>query len=57
VAQTPAEPEQEVEDSFDRLVDEGRVRLARPLLTQIGTGLLGGIDIGTGLLAYLVVEN
>lgn len=57
MAQTPAEPEQEVEDSFDRLVDEGRVRLARPLLTQIGTGLLGGIDIGTGLLAYLVVEN
>lgn len=57
MAQTPAEPEREVEDSFDRLVDEGRVRLARPLLTQIGTGLLGGIDIGTGLLAYLVVEN
>lgn len=55
--QSPGEPEPQVEESFDRLVEEGRSRLARPLLTQVGTGLLGGIDIGTGLLAYLVVQH
>lgn len=51
----PERPEPEVEDSFDRLVDEGAERLARPVLTQLGTALLGGIDIGTGVLAYLLV--
>ena len=51
----PTDPEPELEESFDRLVDEGHSRLTRPLLTQVGTGLLGGIDIATGLLAYLVV--
>lgn len=46
-----------VEDSFDRLVEEGRSRLTRPVATQAGTALLGGIDIATGLLAYLTVEH
>lgn len=54
---TPERPEPEVEESFDRLVDEGIERLARPALTQLGTALLGGIDIGTGVLAYLVVDH
>lgn len=53
----PERPEPEVEDSFDRLVEEGTDRLARPVLTQLGTALLGGIDIGTGVLAYLVVDH
>jgi formate/nitrite transporter FocA (FNT family) len=53
----PERPEPEVEDSFDRLVEEGSARLARPVLTQLGTALLGGIDIGTGVLAYLVVDH
>jgi formate/nitrite transporter FocA (FNT family) len=50
-------PEPEVEDAFDRLVSEGVERLERPLLAQLTTGLLGGIDIGTGVLAYLVVHE
>lgn len=50
----PTEPE--IADSLDLLVEEGAERLARPLLTQAGTALLGGIDIGTGVLAYLVVD-
>ncbi|NIZ91949.1 formate/nitrite transporter family protein [Kineococcus rubinsiae] len=53
----PAEPEPEVEDAFDRLVEEGEDRLERPLLPLVSVGLLGGIDVGTGVLAYLVVEH
>jgi formate/nitrite transporter FocA (FNT family) len=53
----PDEPEAEVEDAFDRLVEEGEDRLRRPLLPLLSVGLLGGIDVGTGLLAYLVVEH
>ncbi len=53
----PERPEPEVEDAFDRLVDEGRERLERPLLAMAATGMLGGIDIGTGVLAYLVVKH
>lgn len=56
-AEAPERPEQEVEEAFDRLVDEGSDRLARPLNGMIATGLLGGIDIGTGVLAYLAVEH
>ncbi|MFC8193688.1 formate/nitrite transporter family protein [Cellulomonas sp. NPDC057328] len=51
----PSEPEPEIEDAFDRLVEEGQDRLSRPWLPLISTGLLGGIDVGTGVLAYLVV--
>lgn len=53
----PAVPEPEVEEAFDRLVEQGRIRLARPLLTLVSTGLLGGIDVGTGVLAYLLVDK
>jgi formate-nitrite transporter family protein len=50
-------PEPELDETFDRIVEEGSVRLARPWLTLVTTGLLGGIDIGTGVLAYLIVED
>ncbi|MEZ0493077.1 formate/nitrite transporter family protein [Kineococcus sp. TBRC 1896] len=56
-ADRPDEPEPEVEDAFDRLVSEGEDRVRRPLLPLISVGLLGGIDIGSGLLAYLVVKH
>ncbi len=48
--------EPEVEDAFDRIVSEGSDRLSRPLLPLISTGLLGGVDVGVGVLIYLVVE-
>ncbi|PPK97613.1 formate/nitrite transporter FocA (FNT family) [Kineococcus xinjiangensis] len=51
----PEEHEPEVEEAFDRLVSEGKDRLGRPLLPLVSTGLLGGIDIGTGILAMLLV--
>jgi formate/nitrite transporter FocA (FNT family) len=52
----PVKPEREVEEAFDRIVDEGCTRLARPVAALISTGALGGIDIGTGVLAYLLVD-
>lgn len=54
---SPERPEPELEEAFDRLVDEGRERLERPLLALVSTGLLGGIDVGFGVLAYLVVKD
>jgi formate/nitrite transporter FocA (FNT family) len=48
--------EGELEDAFDRIVDEGAARLSRPLLPLCATGFLGGVDVGVGVLAYLVVE-
>ncbi len=45
-----------MEESLDLLVEEGVERLTRPVLTQVGTAVLGGIDIGTGVLAYLLVD-
>jgi formate/nitrite transporter FocA (FNT family) len=49
--------EPELEEAFDRLVSEGADRLARPMLPLTATGLLGGIDIGVGILALLVVDH
>lgn len=49
--------EPELEEAFDRIVDEGRDRLGRPLLPLVATGLLGGVDVAMGVLAYLVVEH
>lgn len=57
MATNPERPEPELEDAFDRLVSEGQERLERPLLALISTGLLGGIDVGFGVLAYLVVKH
>lgn len=49
------QPEPEIDEAFDRLVGEGAARLNRPIWTLLPTGLLGGIDIGVGILAYFVV--
>lgn len=54
---TPDRPEPELEQAFDRLVEEGQQRLERPLLALVSTGLLGGIDVGLGVLAYFVVKE
>lgn len=54
-ADRPVEPE--VEEAFDRLVSEGGNRLDRPLVPLLATGFVGGIDVGVGVLAYLVVDH
>ena len=55
LTEPPEVPETELHDAFDRLVDEGTARLARSWPSLLVTGLLGGIDIGTGVLAELIV--
>lgn len=56
-ARDPAVAEQDVEEAFKRSIDEGRRRLSRRTWPLLATGLLGGIDVGTGVLALLVVEH
>lgn len=53
----PARPEPELEEAFDRLVEEGDTRLSRPWSVLVTTALLGAVDVGTGVLAYLVVKH
>jgi formate/nitrite transporter FocA (FNT family) len=48
--------EPELEEAYERLVSEGHERLDRPLLPLLSTGLLGGVDVGVGVLIYLVVD-
>lgn len=52
-----ARDEPDIEDAFDRLVSEGRDRLARPLLPLLATGFVGGVDVGIGVLIYLAVKS
>jgi formate/nitrite transporter FocA (FNT family) len=49
--------EPEVEEALNRLVSEGSNRLDRPLVPLLATGFVGGIDVGVGVLAYLVVYH
>ena len=49
--------EHEVEETFLRTVDEGRRRMSRGVAPLLATGLVGGIDVGTGVLALLLVEH
>jgi formate/nitrite transporter FocA (FNT family) len=51
----PGRAEPEIEEAFDRLLEEGSNRLERPTLSLLATGLLGGIDLGVGVFAYLFV--
>lgn len=57
VSTDQSRPEPEIEDAFDRIVAEGQERLERPLLALVSTGLLGGIDVGVGILAFFVVRE
>ena len=49
--------EQDIEDTLQRTVEEGRRRLSRDWAPLIATGLVGGIDVGTGVMAMLVVDG
>jgi formate/nitrite transporter FocA (FNT family) len=57
VSEAGSREEPQVEDAFDRLVDEGHTRLTRPLLPLLSTGFVGGVDVGVGILVYLVVKS
>jgi len=47
----------EVLDAFQRSVDEGQHRLERTLPELVATGLVGGLDVTTGVFAMLLVEQ
>lgn len=47
--------EDEIADSFDRIVADGAARLARSWTTVLVTGTFGGIEVGAGVMAYLAV--
>jgi formate-nitrite transporter family protein len=54
---SPAVPQQDSERTFDRLIDEGQQRLGRSWSGLLATGFLGGLDVGVGVLALLLVES
>jgi formate/nitrite transporter FocA (FNT family) len=49
--------QQGTEQTFERLLDEGRQRLGRSWTGLCATGFLGGLDVGVGVLALLLVEH
>ena len=55
--QDPSVAEQPVEEAVLRAIDEGRRRISRRTPALLATGVLGGIDVGTGVLALLFVEH
>jgi formate/nitrite transporter FocA (FNT family) len=53
----PDVPQFDSEMTFDHLVKEGEQRLGRSWSGLLATGFLGGLDVGTGVLALLLVEH
>ena len=45
------------ERALQRTVEEGERRSDRGLVPMVATGIVGGIDVGTGVLALLLVES
>lgn len=57
LASAPDIAQEDTEQTFDRLLQEGEQPLGRALPGLVATGLLGGLDIGLGVLALLLVEH
>ena len=47
---------QELTETFQRTVADGEYRLSRSWRNLLATGLIGGIDVGVGILAFLLVK-
>lgn len=47
----------DVESAFERSVDEGVHRLERSLPGLLATGIVGGLDVGVGVFAMLIVHH
>ena len=47
--------EEELEKTFDATVEEGAQRLERTFPTMLITGFFGGLEVGLGVMAYLLV--
>ena len=48
---------QELQQTFDRTVDEGTYRINRSWQSLLATGTVGGLDVGMGVFALLVVRS
>ena len=48
---------QELTETFQRTVADGEYRLSRSWRNLLATGLLGGLDVGIGILALLLVKH
>jgi formate/nitrite transporter FocA (FNT family) len=53
----PEREEPEIEEAFDRVVEEGHDRLQRPFVSLLSTGVLGGADVAFGVFGYLFVAD
>ncbi|HVA59495.1 MAG TPA: formate/nitrite transporter family protein [Mycobacteriales bacterium] len=51
----PAPADQTPEAGFDRTLEEGKRRLGRGVSALFATGFVGGVDVATGVLAFLIV--
>ncbi|MFQ4147407.1 formate/nitrite transporter family protein [Arthrobacter sp. LAPM80] len=49
--------EEELEEVFDRIVEEGAQRLHRSWTSVLVTGIFGGFEVGLGVMAYLAVKD
>ncbi len=56
-AADPEVPQRDTEETFGRLLDEGEQRLGRSWSGLLATGFMGGVDVGAGVLALLLVEH
>lgn len=58
-AGTPAQAEipGDVSDTFERTIAEGAFRMERSWSGLLATGMVGGMDVGMGVLALLLVEH
>ncbi|MGY1689488.1 formate/nitrite transporter family protein [Geodermatophilus sp. SYSU D01105] len=55
LGETDAPAEDQVAQAFDRIVDEGAQRLHRSWREVLTTGLAGGLEVATGVVALLAV--
>ena len=55
LGESDAPVEDEVVEAFDRIVDEGAQRLHRSWREVLTTGLAGGLEVATGVVALLAV--
>lgn len=53
----PRQREDEVERALDQIVERGRPRLFRTAPELLASGVIAGVEIGLGVLAFLAVED
>jgi len=57
IGESDAPVEDEINESFHQIVNEGAQRLHRTWRTVLVTGTFGGLEIGVGVMAYLAVQR